>query len=77
VIGVLEEKGNVGFDTTVDRQIIIPITTAMDKLYGLDSRPDDCRRSDFAGSDADIEQAKSEIKQLLRRNHKIRAGKSG
>ncbi|HUN82237.1 MAG TPA: ABC transporter permease, partial [Phycisphaerae bacterium] len=34
VLGVMEEKGNVGM-TNVDEQVIIPVTTAMDKIYGL------------------------------------------
>lgn len=74
VIGVMEEKGNVGF-TDVDQQIIIPITTAMDKLYGLDSVQTIVVEA-ISPSDEDIETAKNEIKQLLRRNHKIRAGGS-
>jgi putative ABC transport system permease protein len=74
VIGVMEEKGNVGF-TDVDQQIIIPITTAMDKLYGLDSVQTIVVEA-ISPADTDIELAKNEIKQLLRRNHKIRAGKS-
>ena len=78
VVGVMEEKGNIAF-TDVDRQIIVPITTAMDKLYGVDSihailaeakSPTGAK----APSDADIEQAKEEIKRLLRQRHKIRAG---
>ncbi len=72
VVGVMEDKGNVGF-TDVDRQIIIPVTTAMDKLYGLDSIQMVVVE---AGSPADeaIEVTKDEIKKLLRQRHKIRAG---
>jgi putative ABC transport system permease protein len=72
VIGVMEEKGNVAF-TDVDRQVIIPITTAMDKLYGLQSiQMILCEASSPA--DADIERAKEQIKKLLRQRHRIRAG---
>ncbi len=72
VIGVMEEKGNIAF-TDVDQQIIIPITTAMDKLYGMDSIHVILAEA-RTPSDADIEQAKEEIKKLLRQRHKIRAG---
>ena len=72
VIGVMEEKGNVAF-IDVDRQIIIPVTTAMDRLYGLDSVQAIVAES-VSPSDADIEAAKTQIKRLLRRRHKIRAG---
>ncbi len=72
VVGVMEEKGNVAF-TDVDRQVIIPITTAMDKLYGLKAiQMILCEASSPA--DADIERAKEQIKKLLRQRHRIRAG---
>jgi putative ABC transport system permease protein len=72
VIGVMEEKGNVAF-SDVDQQIIIPVTTMMDRLYGLKSIQAVVAES-ISPSDADIEQAKEEIKRLLRSRHKIRAG---
>jgi len=72
VVGVMEEKGNVGF-TAVDEQVIIPITTAMDKLYGLKFINAVVAESQSA-ADPDIEKAKDEIKRLLRQRHKIRAG---
>lgn len=72
VIGVMEEKGNVGF-TDVDRQIIIPITTAMEKVYGVKYIQTIIAEARSA-SDADIEAGKSDIKKLLRMRHKIRAG---
>jgi putative ABC transport system permease protein len=73
VIGVMEQKGNIGW-TDVDRQVIIPITTAMKKLYGLDTVSIiicDAARS----GDAGIEEAKNEIKRLLRQRHRIGPGK--
>jgi putative ABC transport system permease protein len=70
--GVMEEKGNVGF-TAVDEQVIIPITTAMDKLYGMKFISGIIAES-VSADDADIEKAKEEIKKLLRQRHKIRAG---
>ena len=72
VIGVMEEKGNVGF-TDVDQQIIIPVTTAMDKLYGLKTVHMILVEA-VSGKDSDIEEAKNQVKRLLRRRHKIRAG---
>ncbi|HVP11558.1 MAG TPA: ABC transporter permease [Phycisphaerae bacterium] len=72
VVGVMEEKGNIAF-TDVDRQIIVPITTAMDKLYGVDSIHAILAEAK-SPSDADIERAKEDIKRLLRQRHKIRAG---
>ena len=72
VIGIMEEKGNVGF-TDVDRQVIIPITTAMDKLYGVKAiHMMICEATTPA--DSDIEAAKEDIKKLLRQRHRIRAG---
>ena len=72
VIGVMEEKGNVAF-TDVDRQVIVPVTTAMEKLYGLRSIQMIVAEAK-SPEDADIEKAKEQIKKLLRQRHKIRAG---
>ncbi len=73
VVGVMEEKGNVGF-TDVDRQIIVPITTVMEKIYGLKSiQTIVCEAA--SATDADIELGKNEIKKLLRMQHRIRAGR--
>ena len=74
VIGIMEEKGNIGF-TDVDQQIIVPVTTAMDKLYGLKTVNMIVAES-VSPSDAAIETAKDQIKRLLRRRHTIRAGES-
>ncbi len=72
VVGVMEEKGNVAF-TNVDEQVIVPITTAMEKVYGLKSIAAIVAEA-VSGADADIEKAKEEIKKVLRQRHKIRAG---
>ncbi len=72
VVGVMESKGNVGF-LDVDRQVIIPVTTAMEKLYGRTS-VDAIICEAQSPRDADIEEAKNRIKQVLRRQHRIRAG---
>src|SRR5207247_210252 len=62
VIGIMEEKGNLGF-TDVDKQIIIPVTTAMDKLYGLKAVHIILAEAVSPG-DQDIEKAKDQIKRL-------------
>jgi putative ABC transport system permease protein len=72
VVGVMKEKGNVAF-TDVDQQIVIPVTTMMDRLYGLKSVQAVVAEA-TTSSDVDIEKAKDEIKRLLRQRHKIRAG---
>jgi len=72
VIGIMEEKGNVAF-TDVDQQVIIPVTTAMDKLYGVKAVQAILAEA-VSPADADIELAKDQIKRLLRQRHKIRAG---
>ncbi|GJQ25125.1 MAG: multidrug ABC transporter substrate-binding protein [Phycisphaerae bacterium] len=72
VVGVMEEKGNVAF-TDVDQQVIVPITAAMEKLYGLKSVHAILAEA-LSPSDQDIERAKDQIKRVLRQRHKIRAG---
>jgi len=72
VIGVMEEKGNVAF-TDVDQQVIVPVTTAMDKLIGKRSVHAIVAEA-TSPDDAQIERAKEEIKRVLRRAHRIRAG---
>ncbi len=72
VIGIFAPKGNVG-QSDVDRQVVIPITTAMQKLYGVDNIQAVIAEARSA-LDADIEAAKNEIAQVLRRRHRIRPG---
>ena len=72
VVGIMEEKGNIGF-TDADNQVIIPITTAMNKMYGLKSVSMIVSEA-LSPRDADIEAAKDQVKQLLRRRHRIRPG---
>jgi putative ABC transport system permease protein len=76
VIGVMEEKGNIGF-RNVDQQVVVPVTTAMNRLFGsqlvrfVHSISVQAIRADK------VEDAQSEIKRELRRRHNInvRAGK--
>ncbi|MEE8170951.1 MAG: ABC transporter permease [Phycisphaerae bacterium] len=72
VVGEMEQKGNLGF-TDVDRQIIVPVTTAMHKLYGLKSVGVIIAQA-VSPETADVEAAKEQIKQLLRRRHRLRPG---
>jgi putative ABC transport system permease protein len=72
VIGVMEKKGNIGW-TDVDRQVIMPVTTAMKKLYGLDAVG--LIICDSVSPDSlDVEKAKEQVKKLLRQRHRIRPG---
>lgn len=73
VVGVMEEKGNIGF-SDVDQQVIVPVTTAMSKLYGAKSVQAIVAEA-VTPNDVDIDRAKLQIKRLLRERHKIRAGK--
>src|SRR5207302_8840932 len=67
-----EEKGNIGF-TDADNQVIIPITTAISKLYGLKSISLIVAEA-RSPKDSDIEAAEDQVKQLLRKRHRIRPG---
>jgi len=68
VIGVMEKKGNIGF-RTVDSQVMIPITTAMNRLFGI--KFVNSISAQAAGTEK-VEQAMDEIKGELRRRHDIR-----
>jgi len=73
VIGVMEKKGNIGF-RNVDSQVMVPVTTAMNRLFG--SRFVHAISVQAARSDL-VDDATTEIKRELRRRHAInvRAGK--
>src|SRR5687768_6473354 len=67
VIGVMEKKGNIGF-RPVDNQVIIPVSTAMERLFGIkhvQSITVKARASDKVNA------AQAEIKRELRRRHDI------
>lgn len=70
VIGTLESKGAV-FGSDQDNSIEIPVTTAQNKLYGLDSYNMIMAQSI---SEKDIDAATEEIKSILRRHRNIRFG---
>jgi putative ABC transport system permease protein len=67
VIGVMEKKGNIGF-RTVDDQVIVPVTTAMSRMFGIRHVTAIAVRADGADK---IDQATAEIKRELRRRHRI------
>lgn len=70
VVGVMEEKGALGF-TEVDTQVIVPITTAMQRLVkSTNVNLIVVQAVDASRLDACIER----IKKTLRASHHIRAG---
>jgi putative ABC transport system permease protein len=73
IIGVMEEKGTIGF-RNVDQQVMVPVTTAMNRLFGSRFVHAVSIQAADAGK---VDDATSEIKRELRRRHNInvRAGK--
>ncbi len=70
VVGVLKAKGDQGFFNP-DDQAIIPYTTAMDRVFGLDHLSEiDVQ----AAATADVDLAKDEVERILRKRHRIRQG---
>jgi putative ABC transport system permease protein len=70
VIGVLKRKGDQGWFNP-DNQAIIPYTTAMKQVLGLDH----LREIDIQSTaGADITEVQNEIAALLRRRHRIQPG---
>jgi len=67
VIGVMEKKGNIGF-RPVDNQAIIPVTTAMDRIFGVKWVQSITVKAIAADK---VDAAQAEIKRELRRRHKI------
>jgi putative ABC transport system permease protein len=73
VIGTLEERGTDTFGNDQDDFISVPVTTAQNKLYGMDSYNMILAQSI---SEEDIDAASEEIKTILRRYRNIRPGES-
>ena len=71
VIGTLESKGTDTLGNDQDDFISVPVTTAQNKLYGLDSYNMILTQS---VSEKDIDAASEEIKSILRRHRNIRFG---
>jgi len=70
VIGVMEKKGTIGV-TRVDQQVIVPITTAMKKLYGYRSVH---AISVQATSSDQTDTALKQVRKLLRKRHRVKPG---
>ncbi len=72
VVGVLKPKGQgMGFGDP-DDQVLIPIQTARYRLFGTDNLR---ALNVLARSEADISLAMAEVKRILRREHRIAAGR--
>ncbi len=68
IIGVMEEKGNVGMNA-VDTQVFVPVTTAMRRLLGVKYLQGMLVQARGAEN---VDAAIAEIKRELRRRHDIR-----
>ena len=72
IIGVLESKGQSSMGQDQDDIVIVPLTTAQERLMGITY----VRSINIQVSSADkIEQVQSEVETLLRQRHHIRSGK--
>jgi len=71
VIGTLKSKGTNMFGQDQDNSIAIPITNAMNKLYGQDYLSMIIAKTE---SEKDIDLASEEIKRILRKQHGIKSG---
>jgi putative ABC transport system permease protein len=67
VIGVMEKKGNIGF-RNVDSQVMVPVTTAMKRIMGIDSLQAITIKAKNA---TQVDAAQADVKRELRRAHKI------
>ena len=71
VIGVMEKKGLLGI-RQADTQVIIPVTTGLQRLFGTEY----VQNITVQAADADhLEPLIQEVKRTLRREHNIRAGR--
>ena len=73
VIGVLQSVGTNVFGTNQDSIVIMPATTAQNKLYGGRNVVD--RITVQVNSESQIDEATSEIKAILKKQHNIMPGK--
>jgi len=72
VIGVMEKKGFLGA-RDVDRQVIIPVSTGLERLFGTEY----VQMITVQARDSNnLEGVMQEVKRCLRREHNIRAGKT-
>jgi putative ABC transport system permease protein len=68
VIGLLEAKGESW--SSPDDQVFIPLTTAQERLYGVDHL--DMILAQYSSAD-DYEEALFDVETILRRNHRLRS----
>ena len=73
VIGVLQSVGTNAFGTNQDSIVIMPVTTAQNKLYGGRNVVD--RITVQVNSESQIDEATSEITSILKKQHNIMPGK--
>lgn len=71
VIGVLEYRGSAGFGQNLDDRVIIPLTTAYARLYPNRRREVDIIMASAVSPDR-MDQAKEEIRQILRLRRHLR-----
>ena len=72
VVGVMEKKGNIGF-RNVDSQVIIPLSTAMDRLFGIKIVTAITIKARSPKAEV-VEDATQQVKRVLRQRHQIRPG---
>jgi putative ABC transport system permease protein len=70
VVGVMEEKGFLGF-REVDNQVIVPLATAMKRMFGLENVT---MITVQARNQDRLEACIQQVKRTLRNQHSIRAG---
>jgi len=70
IVGVMEKKGTIGW-TTVDKQVYIPVTTAMKRVFGNKFLTN---ISVAAGSVEATARAKQQVNKILRQRHRIPPG---
>ena len=73
VIGILQSVGTSSFGTNQDSIVIIPVTTAQNKLYGGRNVVD--RITVQVNSESQIDQATADITAILKKQHNIMPGK--
>lgn len=73
IIGTLETRGTDTFGNDQDDFMSVPVTTAQNKLYGLDSYNMILAQS---VSEKDIDAASDEIESILKRHRNIRSGET-
>ena len=72
VIGVMEERGVMGF-VEVDKQVAIPVSTAMFRMFGAEYLSMIVVKAAATDKVAD---AISEVRNILRARHRVRAGEA-